>query len=69
VTLGHLHLKNRTVRSATWEALADEQGGPTEPQTAIYKGLAQGGVGMIVTGFTSVDNADNYFGGMARISR
>jgi len=28
VTLNHLNLKNRIVRSATWEALADAKGGP-----------------------------------------
>ena len=68
VKLNHLTLKNRIVRSATWEALADTQGAPVGEQINIYDELAAGGVGMVITGFTSVDANDSYFGGMARIS-
>ncbi len=31
VQLGHLRLKNRLIRSATWEGLADEKGCLTQP--------------------------------------
>lgn len=69
VNLGHLHLKNRLVRSATWEALAARDGSPSQEQTAVYEDLAAGGAGCIITGFTSIDDQDGAFGGMARISR
>ena len=69
VSLGKLHLKNRLIRSATWEALADEDGHMSEELFAQYERLAAGGVGAIITGFTSAADDDHYFEGMARLSR
>lgn len=66
--LGKLHLKNRLVRSATWENLASAEGRLPNELYKIYGELAKGGVGLIITGFTSVSADDNYFGGMARLS-
>ena len=63
-----LKLKNRLFRSATWEALADENGHFDEEIYRIYDELAVGGVGCIISGFTSVSDRDQYFGGMARLS-
>ena len=57
VKLGKLTLKNRLVRSATWEGIALSDGGITGEAYAIYDELAKGGIGAIITGFTSV--ADN----------
>ncbi|MGX8687017.1 MAG: hypothetical protein ACSW8K_04365 [bacterium] len=34
----------------------------------IYKELSEGGVGAVITGFTSVSGNDTYFGGMMRLS-
>lgn len=69
VKLNHLTAKNRIVRSATWEAIANPDGTPSEQQLQIYKELAEGDVGTIITGFTSVSDADGYLGdGMARLS-
>ena len=67
--LGALTLKNRLVRSATWEGVALPDGGVTEEAYEIYNELAKGGVGAIITGFTSVADNDRYFGGMMRLSR
>lgn len=64
----NLKLKNRLFRSATWEALADENGHFDEEIYSIYDQLAAGGVGCIISGFTSVSDNDRYFGGMARLS-
>lgn len=64
----NLKLKNRLFRSATWEALADENGHFDEEIYNIYDELAAGGVGCIISGFTSVSDDDRYFGGMARLS-
>lgn len=67
--LPHLITKNRIVRSATWEAIANADGTPSSEQIGIYRELAEGGVGTIVTGFTSVSENDRCLGkGMARLS-
>ena len=67
VRLGNLRLKNRLIRSATWESIALPDGGVTEEAYEIYGELAKGGVGAIITGFTSVALHDYYFGGMMRL--
>ena len=63
----NLKAKNRLVRSATWENLATPEGGICTNSYALYDELAAGGVGTIITGFTSVDAHDRYFGGMMRL--
>lgn len=68
VKVGNLELKNRLFRSATWEGIADPDGGIDEEAYEIYEELAKGGVGAIITGFTSVSLHDYYFGGMMRLS-
>ena len=67
IQLGNLRMKNRLIRSATWEGIALPDGGVTEEAYAIYGELARGGVGAIITGFTSVAPHDYYFGGMMRL--
>lgn len=67
--LGELTLKNRLIRSATWEGIASRDGGIPEEGYEIYRELAKGGVGAVITGFTSVADNDHYFGGMMRLSR
>ena len=67
-TLGKLTIKNRLIRSATWEGLADDAGHMPGELYQAYEELAKGGVGAIISGFTSVSDDDRYFGGMARIS-
>jgi 2,4-dienoyl-CoA reductase-like NADH-dependent reductase (Old Yellow Enzyme family) len=51
---GGLALKNRLVRSATYDGMADRRGRVSERQLALYEALAAGGVGLIVTGLFSV---------------
>ncbi len=53
--IGTMRLKNRFVRSATWDGMADEQGNPTEPMLALYRELAAGGVALLKTGVAYVD--------------
>ena len=67
IRLGNLMLKNRLIRSATWEGIALPDGGVTETAYEIYEELAKGGVSTIITGFTSVALNDHYFGGMMRL--
>ena len=52
--IGSMGLRNRFVRSATWEGLAGENGEVTEPLIEIYRDLAKGGVGLILTGYSFV---------------
>lgn len=49
-----LSLKNRFVRSATWEGLATEQGETTPELVDRMTSLARGGVGLIITGHAHV---------------
>jgi 2,4-dienoyl-CoA reductase-like NADH-dependent reductase (Old Yellow Enzyme family) len=49
-----MELKNRLIRSATHEAMADENGSPTDSLFKLYERLAKGGVGMITTGLAFV---------------
>lgn len=67
IAIGDLRLKNRLVRSATWEGVAEPDGGIDEQSYSLYDELAAGGIGAIVTGFTSVAANDHYFGGMMRL--
>ena len=53
-TLSGLPLRNRLVRSATWEGMCEEDGRPTEKLAAYYRTLARGGVGLIITGYTFI---------------
>ncbi|MDE7153078.1 MAG: hypothetical protein K2O00_01370 [Muribaculaceae bacterium] len=63
----NMQAKTRLVRSATWENLATPEGGICENSYELYDELAAGGVGTLITGFTSVDANDRYFGGMMRL--
>ncbi len=67
VKMNHIELKNRLLRSATWEGIANPDGSVTEEAYEIYEELAKGGVGAIITGFTSTSLHDYYFGGMMRL--
>jgi len=47
-------LKNRFVRSATWEGMADEDGTSNSKMVELMRNLATGGVGLIITGHAHV---------------
>lgn len=66
-TLGRIPMKNRLIRSATWENLVDNNGVFDEKIIHLYEKLAEGGIGLIVTGFTSVSDIDDDFRGMMRL--
>ena len=53
-TINGLELSNRLVRSATWEGLGDPDGGVNERVIDVYRELADGGVGLIITGYIAV---------------
>ena len=54
IKIGKLELKNRFMRSATWDAMADGTGLISERSVALYHQLNTGGIGLIVTGFAFV---------------
>ena len=58
--LKHLTMKNRLVRSATWEGIANGDGSLPGEVYEIYRELASGGVGAVITGFTDVSSRDFY---------
>lgn len=53
-TIKNLNLRNRFVRSATWEGMADEKGAPTPELNQLMADLAQGEVGLIISGHAYV---------------
>ena len=62
-------LKNRLVRSATWEGLATADGSINPEAYESYSELAHGGVGAVIVGFTDVSQEDHYIHGAMRLSR
>jgi len=52
--IGGMTIKNRLVRSATHEGMASEDGSVTDELVELYKILAEGGVGLIITGYAYV---------------
>jgi 2,4-dienoyl-CoA reductase-like NADH-dependent reductase (Old Yellow Enzyme family) len=54
VKLAGMNLKNRIVRSATYEGASDNNGFPSSEYLSIYKTLAKNDVGMIITGFSYI---------------
>lgn len=47
-------MRNRLVRSATWEGMCGDDGRPTEKLINCYRDLANGGVALIITGYAFV---------------
>lgn len=52
--LGSLELKNRLIRSATWEGIAEEDGHINDEILALYEELAKGGAAALITGYAFV---------------
>jgi len=63
----NMNMKNRFLRGGLWEQLADDRGHMTSELFNIYKELAQGGVGTIITGYTFVTKDEQPNPGMMGI--
>ncbi len=78
--IGSIEIKNRFIRSATFEGMATEEGYVTDQHVELYKTLAKGGVGLIITGYSYVQESgkafdkqmgvykDDYIPGLSRIA-
>ncbi len=67
IKIGGLELKNRFMRSATWDGTADETGQVTDASVALYTALGEGGIGLIVSGYTYVTPLGQAAGGQYSI--
>ena len=54
----NMELKNRFVRSATWEGLANEDGHTNEEINKVYEDLAKGDIGLIITSYSYILNEE-----------
>ncbi|MEW6103630.1 MAG: NADH:flavin oxidoreductase [bacterium] len=59
--IGSLILKNRIVKSATLENMANSDGLPTDDTLNFYESLASGGSGLIITGYAYVNKNGKSF--------
>lgn len=50
----NMSLKNRFIRSATWEGLANSDGHINDDILKVYEDLAKGGVGLIITSYAYI---------------
>ena len=53
-TINGMTLRNRMVRSATWEGMCDPEGRPLTKLVDCYHDLAEGGIGLIISGYSFV---------------
>jgi 2,4-dienoyl-CoA reductase-like NADH-dependent reductase (Old Yellow Enzyme family) len=61
VKIGNFETRNRFVRSATYFALANDEGFIDEPSVILMKNLAEGGVGLIITGYAYISKSGQSF--------
>lgn len=66
-SIRNLKLNNRIIRSAVWMNMADKDGHITSKLYNVYENLAQGGLGLIITGYTIIDPEDRPNPGMMGI--
>ena len=57
IRIGSVEIPNRFVRSATHEYMAEEDGTPTDRQAEVFRRLAEGEVGLIITGHAYIHPA------------
>ncbi len=64
VTFGNLEIKNRFMRSATYYALADDDGFIGDESVALMENLASSDVGLIITGYAYIQKNGQCFADM-----
>jgi len=53
-TINGMTMRNRMMRSATWEGMCEKDGRPTGRLIKCYRDLAKGNIGLIITGYAFV---------------
>jgi len=66
--IGSMEIRNRFMRSATTSYYSDDRGFVRDENIKLYRGLAEGGVGLIVKGHLYVMDSGRAHEGMAGIS-
>lgn len=56
ITIEGVNIRNRFVRSATWDSTATDDGEVTDASVKVIEDVARGGVGLIVTGYAYVSD-------------
>ena len=56
ITIEGIDIRNRFVRSATWDSTATDDGEVTDASVDMIENVARGGVGLIVTGYAYVSD-------------
>lgn len=59
--IGSITVRNRFMRSATWEGCTDDDGTPTPRLAKMMVDMAEGHVGLIIPGFSNVSKAGAAF--------
>ena len=67
--IGKVLIKNRFIRSATYSRMAKEDGDISNELLEMYKTLAKGGVGLIITGYAYVQKSGIPFPGQLGADR
>ena len=56
ITIEGVDIRNRFVRSATWDSTATDDGEVTDASVEMIENVARGGVGLVVTGYAYVSD-------------
>ena len=56
IAIAGINIRNRFMRSATWDATATDDGEVTDASVRMIENLGRGGVGLIVTGYAYVSD-------------
>lgn len=54
----NVKLRNRFIRSAVWEGIANEEGHIGENYVKLYSDLSSGGIGLIISGYCTIFSYD-----------
>lgn len=65
--INNIEVKNRFVRAATWDEMAEDDGHINNAFIQRYEDLAKGGVGLILTGYTFISKDEKPNPGMSGI--
>lgn len=68
-TIAGIELKNKIIRSATYEGLSGQEGRPSKKLSDVYIKLAKGEVGAIITGLIGVQQKGRTTSKMCMIDR